>query len=53
MNALSSLHVDYDVLDSSYYPFWSCEGNNTETLSNVEKMVKDKFSKKFVVLETD
>ncbi|KRL00874.1 glycosyl hydrolase 53 family protein [Liquorilactobacillus capillatus] len=62
MDSLKKNAVDYDVLGSSYYPFWSTgndnghglkKGANTpENLIAVEKMVKEKYNKQFVVLET-
>ncbi|WP_195480605.1 glycosyl hydrolase 53 family protein [Lactiplantibacillus plantarum] len=62
MTALENSNVDYDVLGSSYYPFWSTNDNNgnglgkgantPNNLEAVEKMVKEKFGKEFVVLET-
>nr|WP_080499925.1 glycosyl hydrolase 53 family protein [Lactiplantibacillus plantarum] len=62
MTALKNNNVDYDVLGSSYYPFWSTNNNNgnglgkgantPNNLEAVEKMVRDNFGKEFVVLET-
>ncbi|WP_436684808.1 glycosyl hydrolase 53 family protein [Lactiplantibacillus plantarum] len=62
MTALKNNNVDYDVLGSSYYPFWSTNDNNgnglgkgantPNNLEAVEKMVRDNFGKEFVVLET-
>lgn len=62
MTVLQQHDVDYDVLGSSYYPFWSCADNNGHGLGTgantpnnllaVEKMVAEKFNKQFVVLET-
>ena len=52
MTALKNAGAYYDVLGSSYYPFWGWGSNNPDNISNIEKMVKDKFGKKFVVLET-
>lgn len=52
MNALKTHGVDYDVLGSSYYPFWGWWGNNPDNIANVEKMVKDKYGKKFMIAES-
>ncbi|KRM96760.1 hypothetical protein FC19_GL000276 [Liquorilactobacillus aquaticus DSM 21051] len=62
MTALKNNGVDYDVLGSSYYPFWSTgtdnghglgRGANTPAnLAAVEKMVQEKYGKQFVILET-
>ena len=62
MDTLAQHNVDYDVLGSSYYPFWSCADNNGHGLGTgantpnnllaVEKMVAEKYHKQFVVLET-
>ena len=52
MNALQTHNVDYDVLGSSYYPFWGWGGNNPDNIANVEKMVKDKYGKKFMIAES-
>ena len=52
MTAFRNGGVDYDVLGSSYYPFWGYNSNNPSNISNVEKMVKNKYGKKFVILET-
>ncbi|MCC4326793.1 glycosyl hydrolase 53 family protein [Limosilactobacillus reuteri] len=52
MNSLKTHGVDYDVLASSYYPFWGWEGNNPDNIANIEKMAKDKYGKKFVIAET-
>ena len=49
MNMLKSYNVDYDVMGASYYPFW---GVDKDTLSNVQKMVNDKYGKLFSVMET-
>ena len=45
--------VDYDVLGSSYYPFWStwAKANTPETLKKVEKLAAS-YGKLFAVLET-
>ncbi len=52
MNSLKIHGVDYDVLGSSYYPFWGWGGNNPDNIANVEKMVKDKYGKKFMIAES-
>ena len=46
-------NVDYDVLGSSYYPYWSVneKANTPETLAKVQKLAAD-YGKLFVVLET-
>jgi arabinogalactan endo-1,4-beta-galactosidase len=51
MDILKNNNVVYDVLGSSYYPFWGSE-NNPENIASIEKMVLDKYNKKFVILET-
>lgn len=51
MNTLKNNNVDYDILASSYYPFYGWWGNNPTNLANVEKMVNDKYGKKFMVAE--
>lgn len=45
--------VDYDVLGSSYYPFWStwANANTPETLKKVEQLAAS-YGKLFAVLET-
>ena len=45
--------VYYDVLGSSYYPYWSTDkkANTPETLTKVQKLAAD-YGKLFVVLET-
>ena len=45
--------VYYDVLGSSYYPYWSIKekANTPETLTKVQKLAAD-YGKLFVVLET-
>lgn len=52
MNSLKTHYMDYDVLASSYYPFWGWGGNNPDNIANIEKMAKDKYGKKFVIAET-
>lgn len=52
MGAMKSHDVDYDVLASSYYPFWGTWGNNPTNIVNIEKMAQDKYGKKFVIAET-
>ena len=46
-------NVDYDVLGSSYYPYWSIneKANTPETLTKVQKLAAD-YGKLFAVLET-
>ena len=46
-------NVDYDVLGSSYYPYWSTskKANTPETLTKVQKLAAD-YGKLFAVLET-
>ncbi|MFT9452107.1 glycosyl hydrolase 53 family protein, partial [Liquorilactobacillus ghanensis] len=51
MQVLQNNNVMYDVLGSSYYPFWGSE-NNPQNIVNIEKMALDKYNKKFVILET-
>ena len=51
MNTMKANNVDYDILASSYYPFYGWWGNNPDNLANVEKMVNDKYGKKFLVAE--
>lgn len=48
MDAWEREGVDYDVLGSSYYPFWS---QTVETLEVVQKLAAD-YGKLFCVLET-
>ncbi|MDR9868718.1 glycosyl hydrolase 53 family protein [Lactococcus cremoris] len=54
MAALNNQKVDYDVLGSSFYPFWSVSaGSNTiKTLNSIQKLVEEKYGKLFVILET-
>ncbi|KRM37974.1 hypothetical protein FD47_GL000379 [Lentilactobacillus parafarraginis DSM 18390 = JCM 14109] len=54
MSALKNENVDYDVLGSSYYPFWSVsDGSNTiKTINAVQKLAEDKYGKLFAILET-
>lgn len=53
MNTWKRDNVDYDVLGSSYYPFWStrAKANTPETLKNVQKLAAS-YGKMFAVLET-
>ncbi|MBU7451645.1 glycosyl hydrolase 53 family protein, partial [Leuconostoc citreum] len=53
MSALKNENVDYDVLGSSYYPFWSVSaGSNTiKTINAVQKLAEDKYGKLFAILE--
>lgn len=48
MNAWDEGNVDYDVLGSSYYPFW---WNTTEQLNDVETLAEER-GKFFCVMET-
>jgi arabinogalactan endo-1,4-beta-galactosidase len=52
MNTLKTNNVDYDILASSYYPFWGTGTNNPTNVAKIEKMVKDKYGKKFMIAET-
>ena len=59
MNTWERDHVDYDVLGSSFYPFWTKDWTvegvpNANTLSNLEKIQKlaASYGKLFVVAET-
>ncbi|CAK1226475.1 glycosyl hydrolase 53 family protein [Fructobacillus tropaeoli] len=54
MSVLKAGNVDYDVLGSSYYPYWSvtAKSNTPETLASVQKMAMDKYGKLFAVMET-
>lgn len=62
MNVMQQHNVNYDILGSSYYPFWSCDdqnghglgvgANTPENLLAVEKMITEQYHKQFVVLET-
>ena len=53
MNVWKRDNVDYDVLGSSYYPFWStwAKANTPDTLKKVEKLAAS-YGKLFAVLET-
>ena len=53
MNTWKRDKVDYDVLGSSYYPFWStwAKANTPETLSKVQDLAAS-YGKLFAVLET-
>ena len=46
-------NVDYDILGSSFYPYWSTgeKANTPETLTKVQKLAAD-YGKLFVALET-
>lgn len=48
-NKLEAFKVDYDVLASSYYPYWH---GTLENLSNVLNGVAEKYGKKVMVMET-
>lgn len=66
MNVLKKNNVDYDLLGTSYYPFWSTHNGNgwydnvdlgygantPKMLEAVEKLAKNEFGKRVVVLET-
>ncbi|MCQ4116535.1 glycosyl hydrolase 53 family protein [Ligilactobacillus sp. MP3] len=66
MNVLKKNNVDYDLLGTSYYPFWSTHdgngwydnvdlgygANTPKMLEAVEKLAKNEFGKRVVVLET-
>ncbi|WP_373892434.1 glycosyl hydrolase 53 family protein [Weissella confusa] len=54
MSVLKANNVDYDVLGSSYYPYWSvsAKANTPETLTAVQKMAGEKYGKLFAVMET-
>ncbi|WGN90037.1 glycosyl hydrolase 53 family protein [Ligilactobacillus faecis] len=66
MTALKNNNVDYDLLGTSYYPFWSTHdgngwykdfnmgwgANTPKSLEGVQMLAKDEFGKKVVVLET-
>jgi arabinogalactan endo-1,4-beta-galactosidase len=53
MNAWKRDGVDYDVLGSSYYPYWSvtAQSNTPATLTKVEKLAAS-YGKLFAVMET-
>lgn len=52
MDAWEKYHVDYDVLGSSYYPFWAGRnGNKLSDLKDVQNLAKE-YGKEFVVMET-
>ncbi|OQQ85730.1 glycosyl hydrolase [Ligilactobacillus salivarius] len=66
MNILKKNNVDYDLLGTSYYPFWSTHdgngwydnvdlgygANTPKMLEAIEKLAKNEFGKRVVVLET-
>lgn len=66
MNALRDNNVDYDILGTSYYPFWSTHdgngwyddvdmgwgANTPKSLEGIEKLAKQEYGKQVVVLET-
>ena len=54
LSALKDGHVDYDVLGSSYYPFWSVDAksNTPDTLNKVASLAEEKYGKLFAVMET-
>ena len=66
MNVLKKNNVDYDLLGTSYYPFWSTHNGNgwydnvdlgygantPKMLEAIEKLAKNEFGKRVVVLET-
>ena len=42
MDAWEKYHVDYDVLGSSYYPFWAGRnGNKLSDLKDVQNLAKE------------
>lgn len=45
LSALKDGHVDYDVLGSSYYPFWSVDAksNTPDTLNKVASLAEEKY----------
>ena len=53
MNTWKRDNVDYDVLGSSYYPFWSiaAKANTTKTLKDVQTLAAS-YGKMFAVFET-
>ena len=53
MNTWKRDHVDYDVLGSSYYPFWSikAKANTPKTLKDVQTLAAS-YGKMFAVFET-
>ena len=53
MNAWKRDKVDYDVLGSSYYPYWSTssKANTPKTLKDVQNLAAS-YGKMFAVLET-
>ena len=53
MNTWKRDKVDYDVLGSSYYPFWSTwsKANTPETLAKVQDLAAS-YGKLFAVMET-
>lgn len=52
MDAWEKYNVDYDVLGTSYYPFWgNSSGNTLSDLKEVQQLAKD-YGKEFVVMET-
>ncbi|MCT0012982.1 arabinogalactan endo-1,4-beta-galactosidase, partial [Weissella cibaria] len=54
MDALKKQNVDYDILGSSFYPFWSVNSNSNtiSTLDSIQKLSEEKYGKLFAVLET-
>lgn len=54
MDALKKQNVDYDILGSSFYPFWSVnsKSNTISTLDSIQKLSEEKYGKLFAVLET-
>ena len=66
MDALRDNNVDYDILGTSYYPFWSTHdgngwyddvdmgwgANTPKSLEGIEKLAKQEYGKQVVVLET-
>lgn len=54
MSVLRDGKVDYDVLGSSYYPFWSVSdhANTPQMLTKVASLAEEKYGKLFAVMET-
>lgn len=52
LDGFAQNNVDYDVLGTSYYPFWGWGGNNPTNLAAVERMIGQRYGKKVVVMET-
>ena len=50
LGLMQKYHVDYDVIGSSYYPFWV--HRTAETVCNWAEYVTDKFDKDLIFMET-